>query len=410
VQHLLCYLWLVLLAAAIPCLIAWHMWPRETLAPPRREGDDDEIDTEDMPSILWLTPACAAALGDCADPAVLSEMSEAKIGRMLERAHRPPGEKLPTAEHYRTWPEQAAMLAAGKYDALRDWQGPWLHRAEEDQGDATEVDGELDGSRGRTWAEREMWFWAALLLLTAALLSAIAAPWLGWCSERGGEVVTYPPTSPPPPPTTEKPRTRLELSTDAFFDYKRSDTYHPAVLRSRLRSLFSRFEGIEVVSVSGHTDPIGSTADNQALGAARATTIVGAIRDVAKTARTGQFADSHIPTRDAGDGASGEDAEVWRYCYGTFQVSIADPRFRPLRELDRARNPDRRPACTGQSTAGVTRSGYPACAGPYDKVIPAGLKVYARQAENFREITSCLSPMRHVVVNITYDRQVSPQS
>lgn len=403
-QHLLCYLWVFLLAAATPCLIAWHVWPRGPTTQRQYGSDDDVRDAEDTPSILWLTPACAAALGDCAEAAVLSEASEAKIAVMLNGAHFPPGEQLPCAEHYRTWPEQAAMIAAGEYGALKAWQRPWLGQDDEDQREETVGVGELDSARRRVWAEREVWLWAALALLTASLLCALATPWLGWCSEPGGGLVIE------PRPPDQKPRARLELSTDAFFDYKKSDTYHPAVLRSRLRSLFSRFEGIEVVSVSGHTDPIGATADNQALGAARAATIVNAIREVAKAAKPGQFTDSPIPTRDAGDGASGEDADVWGYCYSTFQVSITAPRFRPLRELDRARNPDRRPSCTGQPTAAVSRSGYPACAGPYDKVIPAGLKVYARQAENFREITACLSPMRHVVVNITYDRQVSPQS
>lgn len=413
-EYLLCYLWAVFLAAAIPCLSAWQTWPRRLSV--RDIVTNDPVE-DDIPSILWLTPACAAALDECAEPAILAEASETKIKTLLEaRFHKPPKEDFPKQEHYRTWPEQAAMLAAGRYEALRAWQNAWQEKDTTSRGEKSRKDGV--SSIDRSLPGRDRWFIVSLLLLIGALISALVSSRLQICNcEKTGDCVSRDPVSTPPPstPSTTKPPlpppapkpVRLELATDAIFDYKMPGTYHPAVLRSHLRNLFQRFEGIQIVRVEGHTDPIGSTADNKKLGRMRTETVLKAIGELITKAKAGQFANAELPQYAVSAGPQAEDVDVWRYCFDRFQLKVAEPQFRPLRNLSASLNPDKRPSCTAENAKAGTR--YPACAGPYDRTIPRDLKVYARQAENFREMTSCLSPMRHVVVVISYDRQVPIQ-
>jgi hypothetical protein len=362
-----------------------------------------------------LTPACAAALDECAEPAILAQASETKIKTLLDaRFHKPPKEDFPQQQHYRTWPEQAAMLASGRYEALRKWQKAWQDKDTTSPNELVREDGV--SSIDRPLPGRDRWFIVALLLLIVALVSGLVLTRLQTCNcgttrdcASPSPVTIPPPAKTPttqPPPPNPKP-VRLELATDAIFDYKMPGTYHPAVLRSRLRSLLQRFEGIQIVRVEGHTDPIGSTDDNKTLGRMRAETVLKAIGALINDAKAGQFASAELPPHAASAGPQAEDVDVWRYCFDRFQLKVAEPRFRPLRNLSASLNPDKRPPCTAENAKAGT--GYPACAGPYDKTIPRDLKVYARQAENFREMTSCLSPMRHVVVVISYDRQVPTQ-
>lgn len=304
------------------------------------------------------------------------------------------------------------MLAAGRHDALRRWQRPWLapdptaapsSHADPDLPPGGPSDTVPHAPRWRTRPGRHAWLLAALLLLLAALLAALLMSGATLCAcERAADCAAGAPVA------TDPAKVRLELPTDAIFDYKMAVPYHETLLANRLKRMFARFEGIRIMSVEGHTDPIGSTADNDELGRQRAETVRGAIATLVQQARPGHFTRDPLPGKALRGGPKEDDADVWRACYDRFQLRVAEPHFRPLRNLGPAQNPDRRPPCTAQASG--TGHVYPACAGMYDSEIEPDLRVYARQAENFRELTACLSPMRHVVVLMSYERQLPPRA
>ena len=335
------------------------------------------------------------ALGRCGKPSILRRMTAEGIGRRLERFPFPPLEARPTADRYATWPDQARLLCAGKLDELKalreklvDELGP--------PGDPSPPASAREDDNDSAAAARFGWlFWLVLAFGALLLLAALLAGWIASRSPVCG-------CSKDPGPGIET----VNLSADLLFDFKmsqpRSDV-HRAKIVSDLRGLFHDFHGIRIVAVAAHTDPIGGTQDNQALGRARAATIRHLIADLINhKERDGQFAGDPLPPDQVTDGPGRDDAPFWRTCFTQYQLNVPKAQ-RPLVDLRPSKNTDHRVPC---SQAGASDPyPYAACARP-DVPNPRQRpgRGYAQRAENLRELTACLAPMRHVQIQFSYQR------
>lgn len=322
-------------------------------------------------------------------------MTAEAIGRRLDRFPFPAEEPRPSADRYATWPGQAALLCAGKLDELEALQETLVDKwgapsALLPSAPNKDEDGAAAPGLGRL-------FWQLLALGALLLLAALLA---GWIASRSAACDCDVPPVPGDGPTVET----ANLSADLLFDYKmsqpRSDA-HRAKIVADLRGLFHEFDGIRIVGVAAHTDPIGSTKDNRTLGQARASTIRGLIAGIiAQPEREGQFAPDPMPPDQAPDGPGREDAPYWKTCFTQYQLNI--PKLeRPLINLNPLKNTDNRVSCSNASADVV----YPACARP--DVPKFGQRLgrgYAQRAENLRELTGCLAPMRHVLIRFSYVR------
>ncbi|KJK15337.1 hypothetical protein UB48_21665 [Pseudomonas sp. 2(2015)] len=182
-------------------------------------------------------------------------------------------------------------------------------------------------------------------------------------------------------------------------------------MREDLKALFLPFNGIEVLAIVAHTDPIGGTEDNKLLGEKRAQFIRNMIQEIiAAPARSQQFSDNPLPTDGVLDGPKKSDFAFWQSCFKDYYLDVKDG-FYPLLNLSRKKNIDNRPACT-EATAETGRDGlYPACARlkipEPDQPYPKG---YAQRAERLQQLTACLAPMRHVFIKFRFDHQVQAPS
>jgi hypothetical protein len=253
---------------------------------------------------------------------------------------------------------------------------------------------------------RDAWPTLLLLLLAATALKiglASAPPKVDEeCPPVAGAVATADPNI---------VRDRKEVATDLVFDYnkpdKRNETYsaeHVAKMDSFLIDLFADYDEIEVTAIIAHTDPIGSEQGNVALAQKRADFVRRAIERVASSKQlASRFNTPTIqPSIMVAEGPSGGDHRFWKACFDRFYVH--EPANRPLEDLD-ADLAGKRPLCS-VSTSDDGKDGiFPACR----RIVPgdvgrSDVRGLARRLENFRELTACLAPMRHVVVSFNRAR------
>lgn len=354
------------------------------------------------PAILWLTPECQRALGDIAKPGHLARASERCICTRLSAHTFPSGEDSPVAERYRTWPKQAANICAGDYEGLSREQDRLVAQLGE-----VPTKGE-----GNTASIRPLlpWFIVFAGLLALSVLFFLLSSGRDWCGCPDA-VSTCPACSSPVPnssPTVES----KEVSTDLLFDFNQAEPYsleHRRRMDAHLQDLFRDFQRIEILGIVAHTDPIGNKARNEALARARGEYMRAAIMRVAQdaTLKT-HFFQTDIPVEVVkAEGANLGEREVWQQCFRRFYVERLPDR--PLEDL-RAGLADGRPLCSTAASSGI-QDAYPACRRLVASDAHGNAVAYARRAENFRELSACLAPMRHVAIRFKHIRQIvaSPQ-
>lgn len=204
---------------------------------------------------------------------------------------------------------------------------------------------------------------------------------------------------------------KKEVSTDLIFDYNQDQPYsaeHKKKMDRYLTDLFGDYDEIEITRIVAHTDPIGSTERNLDLARRRGSFIRDALARVAQSPELkAKFKEEVAPGGIvSAHGPSAEDSPYWRACYTRFYTT--DARNRPLEELHPTLAGDR-PSCSA-GTVDTGKDGvYPACRGlrPIDAERVAG-NIFWQRMENFREMSACLAPMRHVVVYFNRARLVPP--
>lgn len=406
-QPLLCLLWAIALGAALAGPLYWAMYRAnrepETSKPPSHPPD--------FPFILYLTPACRIALGACAHPSRLRRMTAECIARRIKNATFPAGERPPRLEQFASWPQQAALLCANRLDELAALHACLRERFGEPPAAAAGPVSAEEGAAAPAW----------LTAMTLGLLLASLLLWLAGQAAQCGRCAALPPpvaqVPPPPPPLPEpepqppapKAVTIAELSTDTFFDYNRNEPMskaHRERVRAELETLFARYDGIEIIDIAAHTDPIGTNADNEKLGQQRARFVLGVIREIIDSARRpAQFKSTTLPASSTGNGPSAGDFAFWHYCFNEFYLEpklAAQPL--PLKNLAPARSNQRTPCERATAETGRNGEGYPACA---RLAVPARGKVapgYPQGAERLRELLACVAPMRHVLIKFRYEQ------
>ena len=402
-----CNLWAILLGAALgPIAYAAFFLLNRTAAESEDVIKEDAQKQLASGPILYLTPRCVMALGRCGRPSALRRMTPEAIGRRLTRFRFPPQEALPSAAQYATWPDQARLLCAGKLDDLKGLREKLTKELGPPNQVLSPVPAREDDREVVAVRRPGGFFWLALALGALLLLAALLAGWIAGHSSACACKPTVIDRSVTITPTV----TTASLSTDLVFDFKMSQPRpgaHTDKLVSDLRQLFQSFGGIRITGVSAHTDPIGGTTDNQVLAKARATAIGGLIVGIiAQPDRPGQFVSDKVPIEQAdGPGQVPADARFWDFCFTKYYLNVHEAQQQPLVDLRPSKNTDHRVPCSQVSKAGGYP--YPACAVP-DVPGPGHRpqRGYAQRAENLRELTTCLAPMRHVLINFSYDRIV----
>ncbi|WP_242140788.1 hypothetical protein [Sphingomonas sp. TREG-RG-20F-R18-01] len=404
----LCGLWLLFLGLAVPFAI--YAIAALVGALRRSPGDGSELDD---PQLLFMTPACVRALGRCARLERLSKLSPKWIGKRLRRARFPDGEEPPSEWQYSSWPLQASLILAAKWHELRALQSELVDRSGQvTQRDAVDDELPFHEEALRKLGRRVVLLPAALalILLILSLVAWRAAAASDQCKCSGGGPITDITVIPPPPSARFE---TVELSTDMIFDYDRPkageegwrSSFHEANAINQLRNLFSGFGGIVIKSISAHTDPIGGKQKNEILGSRRATEVARLI-DKIKTEQRSDISFLGQPSAVSNVTTSGptpHDSDFWKFCFGKYYLS--QPLARPLQDLDARFNDDRRMPCHLAKADTI----YPACARidvPKPNRRPS--VGYAQAAENLRELTECLAPMRHVAITFSYQRLLPP--
>lgn len=319
-------------------------------------------------------------------------MSTAAIMRRLAWAELPEGESVPSRAQIETWPKQARLICAGSWEQLRVYQEELIAKGE---APVLRAYARFNPATVRAGAYD---FLLALfvVLLLLGLLTWVLSRHFGWCDgpEPGCEVVS---TLPDPGTST------LTLSTDTLFDYNRAKPIsdeHEARLAASIGAYMSQFGGVRILRISAHTDPIGGAAKNRELAVARAAYVEGMLQRLAQSPKFGPIFKANAPpaTVANSEGPGAEDADIWRACASRFQYG-PEKADRPLVDLSAVLNTDQRPLCSKSGPDSGTGGRYPACARPDGPFKPVA-------AENFRELTACLAPMRHVLVEFEHERQV----
>jgi flagellar motor protein MotB len=259
-------------------LILFLLWALFHLA---RAKEDRSSPSPPSVGILWLTPACAEALGRCSQPGRLRSMSARGISARLDRYDFPADERRPTREEYSTWPEQADLICKGLFGKLASYQNELITKPGV-EGDRSER-ANLKASRG-AWTVLDALLVLAFICAVLTLLSWILTDFLRACA---------PPvdckTSCSQCPVrdscrgTPKP-TVLTLSADQEFEYDDARISDPENLKELLTERLTQFEKVNL-TITGFTDPIGGACYNRRLGNDRADAIIEIVRQISPAAQ-----------------------------------------------------------------------------------------------------------------------------
>ena len=309
----------------------------------------------------------------------------------------PQKDPRPSPERVATWPDQAKLLCSGKFLELAVFQDELRNK----YGDPNEASDDPPTLPYGAPTVPLAWPLVAALLFVSALIA--------WWAAHNSTCCTTTSTTTNPDPIyfdTPRGRTTVNLSADLIFDFGKDQPRSPAhaeKLIASLKDLFREFDGIRIVSVAAHTDPIGGTADNVALGQRRAATIRAIIAGlIATPERPDQFGPDPMPPDSVPDGPNKGEAYFWQTCFKQYVLDVK-PSFQPLVDLRADKNSDKRVLCSTASETDV----FPACA-RREKPRPQARISYAyvEQAEGLREMTACLAPMRHVAIRFSYKRLI----
>ena len=386
-----CALPYLLLGAVLAAPLFWWLDQRWRKTRPSNATRNDVI--------LWLTPRCAEALGECAAPGNLRRMSSESIAKRLDRVSFPADEQKPDIAQYSSWPGQAQHLYLGNYEKLRLLQDTLPNQSYKEESESKQTKGYMFGDL------------LALLLMIILLLSAFVASRLianhpDWCSidrpiscnnNVGSKIKTV----------------TIPFDTDLVFDFNRSDPIseeHTLRAKNLLTRLLKQYQSIRFTGLSAQTDPIGSEISNRALADKRANFVRTILGEIIAKDESGIFLDDTISTSVINESVpSLADYKLWNTCFKKFQIDALN---KPLEDLPADRNPNNRPLCLQADSDVAEGKPFPACRrlmipkmhsdDNAIKVPRAEIRSYAMRAENFRELTACLAPMRHVLITFEH--------
>ncbi|MFT3669661.1 MAG: hypothetical protein QM795_14035 [Pseudoxanthomonas sp.] len=249
--------------------------------------------------------------------------------------------------------------------------------------------------------------WQLLCALALAVLTLLV--WLiprlaGACQDRVPDAVDPIAQCPtcvvigPIKPVTYK------LQTDTLFDFNTHESMtneHFKKSKEHLTNFLSAFDGVKILAIHAHTDPIGGDTANRDLATRRAGFLHAMLEQVMATpSHPEQFATTDLPELSVSSGPARKDKVIWDACYDKFYVSAKrSDGLLPLDDLALGKRHGR-PVC---SEGVATGDGYPACSRlglpkPGTRVASG----YPLRAERFRELTSCLAPMRYAYFEFTF--------
>jgi len=395
---MLCVLpWLLLGAGIAIVLLAWLVPPDRYARPgPRPPSDHDEISSH---AILGLSEACEKALGARARPGRLRRTSTQCIASLIRA--RVPVDQQPTEQQMNRWREQAGLICAGRYADLRRLQLEWtgsLPSAPEHK--------RQDAQHDRS-ARNPSTAWVSMLglgLLLLGMVLLILAKEHGWCA---GE-------KPPTPcavacPAAIQPKTEktIVLNANLLFDYNKAVPYtleHEKAFDQALREQLQGRTDITISKIVAHTDPIGSDAFNRDLAQSRGEFVRKALNKIVESADMATRFTGKVPATVVGlddrSNALEHDSRFWSACYRQFYTN--DPGYRPLLDLDKAVI-GARPTCSAgapiESRNGI--SSYAGCRAPVAADMKSSSLLAYQRLDRFRELASCLAPMRHVLITFS---------
>lgn len=385
-----CALPYLLLGAALAAPLFW--W----LAQHWRKTRPSNVARNDV--ILWLTPRCAEALGECAAPGNLRRMSSESVAKRLDRVSFPADEQKPNFVQYSSWPVQAEHLYFGSYEKLRLLQATLLNQS-------SKAESESKQTRGYTFGDLLALLLMIILLVSAFVASRLIANHPDWCS-----IDSSIPCDEVGPTTTI---ITIPFDTDLVFDFNRPNPIseeHTLRAKNLLTRLLKQYQGIRFTGLSAQTDPIGSELSNRPLADKRANFVRTMLEEIIAKDDSGIFLDNTISTSVINESLpSPADYKLWNTCFKKFQIDVLN---KPLEDLPADRNPNNRPLCLKADSDVAEGKPFPACRrlmmpkmhsdDNTVKVPRAELSSYASRAENFRELTACLAPMRHVLITFEH--------
>ncbi|MCX2900400.1 hypothetical protein [Pseudomonas mandelii] len=350
--------------------------------------------------ILWLTPTCAEALGECAAPGHLRRMSTEHIAKRLNRFDFPATEHKPDVAQYSSWPTQAELLHSGNYSDLKSLQENLIRDAGE------ETPSNPKRPTKYVFGDLLALLMTIILLLLAFISATVIAKHPDWCTNPGSIPCTEGVTG----------VTSISFDTDLVFDFNHKTPIsdeHTNRAKTALTRLLNQYNDIKFKGISAQTDPIGSEISNRPLADKRAEFVRKLLVDIVKEDDKGLFVDSTVSNSIINESIpSAADYQLWNTCFKKFQLDVNE---KPLEDLPADRNPNNRPLCL-QSVGNIAPGQhFPACRrlmipkkhsdDSTVRVPRAEVRSYALRAEYFRELTACLAPMRHVLITFEHTQK-----
>ena len=305
-----------------------------------------------------------------------------------------------------SWPMQAALICAGRYAELRRLQ---LELTSSHPFDAASNN---ENSLHHRFHRNEPAFQVSalgLVLMCLAIVLLILGKMFNWCAIENTKVACAVDCPVVVEPRIEK---TIVLNANLLFDYNKAVPYTPEHEKAFDQTLREEFQGradITVTKIVAHTDPIGSDAFNRDLARGRGQYVREALNRLANRKdikfTTGQIPDAVVVPDDSAS-AVDHDSRFWKACYDMFYTN--DPDYRPLLDLDKSVLGGRPLCSAGKSPLPENgTSPYPGCRAPIADDLKSSARVAYQRLDKFRDIASCLAPMRHVLV--TFSSSASAQ-
>jgi outer membrane protein OmpA-like peptidoglycan-associated protein len=373
------------------------LWPLLYLTRPKRGPNEPSPASV---GILWLTPACANALGRCSQPGRLRSMSARGISARLDR-YDFANERRPTREQYSTWPDQADLICQGKFDELTRKQSELIAKlgVPENQPELAN----LKAGRGAWAVVLDALLAIAFILAVLTLLNWILTDFLRACAPARPPCETCPTVCQceKPPPVVS-----LKLSTDQEFEYDKSEVVDQQRLRGFLQERLVQFKNAKL-TITGFTDPIGGACYNNGLAKRRAEAIADIVREIVPSVQID-------PDPAAQEDESLEaDKMIAAKCMEAFQHSPPGPE-RPLRFFSKEERdgwiakrcvPDPKDVTPdhilgrGCDARADTADEDKKCPDYYTKEYKKDATFVAlKRATNFYRLQRCLAPLRRVEI------------
>jgi hypothetical protein len=377
------------------------LWPVLYLIRPKRGPDGPNPASV---GILWLTPACAKALGRCSQPGRLRSMSARGISARLDRYDFPANERRPTPERYSTWPDQADLICQGKFDELASKQSELIAKLGVPENQPEPAN--LKAGRGAWAMVLDALLVVAFILAVLTLLNWILTDFLRACAPPQPPCEKCPTVcKSSPEPKCEKPaQVQLKLSTDQEFEYNEFKIVDSQRLKDFLAERLTQFKNAKL-TITGFTDPIGGVCYNEGLADNRAKAIAEIVKGI--------IPDIPIESKAAPRELPDTDKMIAAKCMKAFQDSPPG-RERPLRFfsneerdywLARRCEPDPKDV-TPDHILGRGCEASPNTAEEDKKCPDYYIKEYKKdatfvalkRATNFYRLQRCLAPLRRVEI------------